>query len=83
MLSKKPPDFTLVSCLTYSKIQLQEGLHDLISQKIELFTTTAVKTSSPREFVYRVFQKELCNGVERWIVCTPLSVNVFVTLATQ
>jgi hypothetical protein len=23
------------------------------------------------------------HGVERWIVCTPLSVNVFVTLATQ
>jgi hypothetical protein len=22
-------------------------------------------------------------GVERWIVCTPLSVNVFVTIATQ
>jgi hypothetical protein len=38
-----------------------------------------------------VFQKELYNiipnvciqGVERWIICTPLSGNVFVTLATQ
>jgi hypothetical protein len=38
---------------------------------------------------YRVFQKELYNGipdvtgVERWIVCTPLSVNFSVTLATK
>jgi hypothetical protein len=29
-----------------------------------------------------VFHKLLC-GVERWIVCDLLSVNVFVTLATQ
>jgi hypothetical protein len=38
-----------------------------------------------------MFQKELyngitntkCQGVGQWIVCTPLNVNVFVTLATQ
>jgi hypothetical protein len=43
--------------------------------------------------IYRMFQKELYNGIEdvtvwrvlrkRWTVCTPLSVNVFVTPATQ
>jgi hypothetical protein len=39
--------------------------------------------------LYRVFQKEIYNdipnvaGVELWIVCTPLSANVFVILATQ
>jgi hypothetical protein len=45
------------------------------------------------EWKYRVFQKELYNGIpnvtvwrvlrkrlERWIVCTPLSGNFFVTL---
>jgi hypothetical protein len=36
-----------------------------------------------------VFQKELYNGipnvqgVDRWIVCTPLNVNIFVTFATE
>jgi hypothetical protein len=38
-----------------------------------------------------VFHKKLYNGIpkitvsrlERWILCTPLSVNVFVTFATQ
>jgi hypothetical protein len=51
------------------------------------------------EELYRVFEEELyiriphyipkayklsiIQGVERWIVCTPLSVNVFVTFATQ
>jgi hypothetical protein len=41
--------------------------------------------------IYRLLQKQLYNGIpnvtvrgdERWIVCTPFSVNVFVTLATQ
>jgi hypothetical protein len=31
-----------------------------------------------------VFGKVLCGDyVERWIVCTPLSINVFITLATR
>jgi hypothetical protein len=38
-------------------------------------------------YLYRVFQKKLysvsIHGAERWIVCTPLSVYVFVTLSTQ
>jgi hypothetical protein len=41
----------------------------------------------PGTSLYKVFKKELYNdifeGVERWIVCTPLSTKVFVTLATQ
>jgi hypothetical protein len=46
----------------------------------------------PNVAVWRVLQKRLhlkayklsiVQGVERNIVCTPLSVNVFVTLATQ
>jgi hypothetical protein len=32
--------------------------------------------------IHGVSKRDL-QGVERWIVCTPLSVNVFVTLATQ
>jgi hypothetical protein len=32
---------------------------------------------------YRLFIIQCFEGVERWVVCTPLSVNVFVTLATQ
>jgi hypothetical protein len=46
----------------------------------------------PNVTVWRVLRKLLhlkadklsvAQYVERWIVCTPLSVNVFVTLATQ
>jgi hypothetical protein len=31
----------------------------------------------------RVYELSIVEGVERWIVCTPLITNVFVTLATQ
>jgi hypothetical protein len=46
----------------------------------------------PNVTVWRVLRKrlhskkyKLCivRGVQRWLVCTPLSVNVFLTLATQ
>jgi hypothetical protein len=45
---------------------------------------TTGRGSAKRNFT--VFQTELYNrilNVERWIVCMPLSVNVFATLATQ
>jgi hypothetical protein len=31
----------------------------------------------------KVYKLSIVQGVERWIVCTPLSVNVFVILAIQ
>jgi hypothetical protein len=33
--------------------------------------------------VHKAYKLSFIEDVERWIVCTPLSVNVFVTLATQ
>jgi hypothetical protein len=46
----------------------------------------------PNVGVWRVLRKRLhlkayklsiVQGVEQWTVCTPLSVNIFITLATQ
>jgi hypothetical protein len=54
-----PPAFTMVSCLAYSSIVKMEaifppkrrlafnGLHDIMSQKIVRFITTAERTSNP------------------------------------
>jgi hypothetical protein len=53
-----PPAFMLVSSLVYSTLKLEaifppkrrltfNGLHDVISQKIVIFITTAVRTSNP------------------------------------
>jgi hypothetical protein len=37
-----------------------------------------------RKLLYlRAYELSIIQGVERWIVCTSLSVNVFVTLATK
>jgi hypothetical protein len=31
----------------------------------------------------KAYKLQIVESVERWIVCTPLNVNYFVTLATQ
>jgi hypothetical protein len=59
------------------------------SQRYCLPSVTKTFTLSPSATVCLVLRKRLhyplfkVQSVERWIVCTPLSVNVFVTLTTQ
>jgi hypothetical protein len=36
-----------------------------------------------KRFHLKVYKLSIVHGVERWIVCTPLSVNVFETLSTK
>jgi hypothetical protein len=68
-----PPAFKLVSCLLIlwpwrwrwhvpTKCQLTfNGLHGLISQKVELFISTAVRTKNPIKELLLIQSCDLCN----------------------
>jgi hypothetical protein len=81
-------DFTPVSFLAYSSTLKMEvtcssetsvstfsGLHGIISQKIELFITTAVRTSNPTETVGRDHQGGR-EGLERGTHHTFLQIKI-------
>jgi hypothetical protein len=51
--------------------------------KYRVFKKRALQLYSKCYCVMSVTKTFTLKVVERWIVCTPLSVNVFVTLATQ
>jgi hypothetical protein len=86
------------SQLAYVFIQLLqcETFQNEIAQNRDVSTEVMWKQNPDKERkvgnqvqLYRVFQQELYSHIpnvtykHRWIVCTPLSLNIFVTLASQ
>jgi hypothetical protein len=55
--------------------------HQAFRGKVE--QGTMPKGLSLSNYALVIFWLQALEAVERWIVCTPLSVNIFVTFATQ